>query len=82
MGPSGSGKSSLLRLLNLLTSPTRGEIIYKNKNIQDYVPTELRRSIGYILQNLIYLVKQQKKIYVILMSSMGSNLISAKLIPI
>ena len=50
MGPSGSGKSSLLRLLNLLTSPTRGEIIYKNKNIQDYVPTELRRSIGYILQ--------------------------------
>jgi len=50
MGPSGSGKSSLFRLLNLLISPTDGQILYHNKNIQEYVPTELRRSIGYILQ--------------------------------
>ena len=50
IGPSGSGKSSLFRLLNLLISPTQGQILYKNKNIQEYVPTQLRRSIGYILQ--------------------------------
>ena len=50
MGPSGSGKSSLLRLLNLLMSPTQGEIFYKNKNLLDYVPTELRRKIAYVLQ--------------------------------
>jgi len=50
MGPSGSGKSTLFRLLNLLISPTQGQILYKDKNIQDYVPTQLRRSIGYILQ--------------------------------
>jgi len=50
MGPSGSGKSSLFRLLNLLMSPTQGQIFYKDKNIQDYLPTALRRSIGYILQ--------------------------------
>ncbi len=50
MGPSGSGKSSLFRLLNLLTSSTQGEIFYKNKNIEDYPPTQLRRSIGYVLQ--------------------------------
>jgi len=50
MGPSGSGKSSLFRLLNLLTSPTQGQILYKNKNLQEYIPTQLRRSIGYVLQ--------------------------------
>ena len=50
MGPSGSGKSSLFRLLNLLMSPSTGEIFYHDKNLQEYTPTQLRRSIGYILQ--------------------------------
>jgi putative ABC transport system ATP-binding protein len=50
IGPSGSGKSSLFRLLNLLMSPTQGEIFYENKPILDYTPMELRRNIGYVLQ--------------------------------
>ncbi|WP_196590888.1 ATP-binding cassette domain-containing protein [Pectinatus frisingensis] len=49
-GPSGSGKSSLLRLVNLLQSPTKGNIFYKGKNILDYNPMLLRREIGYVLQ--------------------------------
>lgn len=49
-GPSGSGKSSLLRLLNLLMSPTSGTIFYHNKNIMDYNPIKLRQEIGYVLQ--------------------------------
>lgn len=49
-GPSGSGKSSLLRLLNLLISPTSGTIFYHNKNIMDYNPMKLRQEIGYVLQ--------------------------------
>ncbi|WP_196593886.1 ABC transporter ATP-binding protein [Pectinatus sottacetonis] len=49
-GPSGSGKSSLLRLMNLLESPTEGTILYKDKNIMEYDPMELRSQVGYVLQ--------------------------------
>lgn len=49
-GPSGSGKSSLLRILNLLQSPTEGTVNYKNQNILQYNPMQLRREIGYVLQ--------------------------------
>lgn len=33
IGSSGSGKSTMLRCINLLEEPTGGEIIYKGKNI-------------------------------------------------
>lgn len=49
-GPSGSGKSSLLRILNLLQSPTEGTVSYKNQDIRQYNPMKLRREIGYVLQ--------------------------------
>lgn len=50
IGPSGSGKSSLLRLLNRLDEPTSGMITYKNKNYTEYSPCELRKMIGYLFQ--------------------------------
>ena len=49
-GPSGSGKTSLLRLMNLLRSPTTGTIFYKDRNVIDYDPVQLRREVGYVLQ--------------------------------
>lgn len=50
LGPSGSGKSSLLRLLNRLDEPTNGKIFYNGKDHCEYKPAELRTSIGYLFQ--------------------------------
>ena len=49
-GPSGAGKSSLLRLLNLLRSPSAGTITYKHRPLDQYEPAQLRREVGYVLQ--------------------------------
>lgn len=50
VGPSGSGKSTFLKLCSHLISPTGGVITYNGKNITDYNPTELRKSIVYCFQ--------------------------------
>jgi len=50
IGPSGAGKSSLLRLLNRLDEVTEGEILFQNKPIADYPPTELRKKISFMFQ--------------------------------
>lgn len=49
-GPSGSGKSSLLRLINLLHAPIAGSILVDDLPIDQYEVTQLRRRIGYIQQ--------------------------------
>ncbi len=50
LGPSGVGKTSLLRLFNVLEIPTAGKILYKNRNLLDYSIPELRRRVVMILQ--------------------------------
>jgi len=50
LGPSGSGKSSLLRLINRLDENSGGSILFHNKNIIDFIPCELRCRIGYLFQ--------------------------------
>jgi putative ABC transport system ATP-binding protein len=49
-GPSGVGKSTLLRLINRLEDPGSGEILFKGRPLQSYHPPVLRRSILYIQQ--------------------------------
>lgn len=55
MGLSGSGKSSLLKCLNRLNTPTSGQIIVDGKNILDYDKKELREyrqnTIDMVFQN-------------------------------
>lgn len=51
VGPSGAGKTTIFRLLNGLISPTKGKIYILGKNITEYEPTELRRTVGLALQS-------------------------------
>lgn len=50
-GPSGAGKSSLLFLFNRLQIPIEGTISYKNRLIDTYDISRLRKEVGLVFQN-------------------------------
>ena len=50
VGPSGAGKTSLIRLLNRLDDPTRGEVAFDGRPITDYPVAALRRRVGFVFQ--------------------------------
>ena len=50
VGPSGSGKSSFLRLLNRLDEPTSGIVLLDGQNYRQLSPRELRRRVGMVTQ--------------------------------
>lgn len=52
VGPSGCGKTTLLKMINKLILPTSGTIQIQGKNIQDWDTIALRRSIGYVIQQV------------------------------
>jgi putative ABC transport system ATP-binding protein len=50
VGPSGSGKSSFLRLLNRLDEPTSGTVFLEGEDYRQIEPRELRRRVGMVTQ--------------------------------
>lgn len=50
VGPSGSGKSSFLRLLNRLDEPTSGTVYLEGMDCHEIPPRQLRRQIGMMTQ--------------------------------
>ncbi|MCU7722396.1 ATP-binding cassette domain-containing protein [Actinoplanes sp. KI2] len=52
IGPSGCGKSTILRMINRLIEPTHGRILIDGQNVLERDPVELRRHIGYVIQNV------------------------------
>ncbi len=50
IGPSGAGKTSLLRLLNRLDDAASGEIFYRSRLITEYAVQALRRQVGFVFQ--------------------------------
>jgi osmoprotectant transport system ATP-binding protein len=52
VGRSGAGKSTILKAINRLLSPDSGDIIVRGRHTAEWDPFELRRSIGYVLQDV------------------------------
>ena len=52
IGTSGSGKTTALRMINRMIEPTSGTIEINGKDVTHMNPVELRRSIGYVIQQI------------------------------
>jgi osmoprotectant transport system ATP-binding protein len=52
VGPSGSGKTTAMRLINRMIPITGGDIILGGRSVLDRDPRELRREIGYVIQQV------------------------------
>jgi osmoprotectant transport system ATP-binding protein len=52
VGPSGCGKSTTLRMINRLIEPTSGTILVGGRDVREQNPEELRRGIGYVIQQI------------------------------
>jgi osmoprotectant transport system ATP-binding protein len=52
IGPSGCGKTTTLRTINRLIEPNKGKIFIDGKDITKVHPVELRRTIGYVIQQI------------------------------
>ena len=52
IGPSGCGKTTLLKSINRMIEPNSGEIEIDDQNVNSYNLEELRRNIGYCIQNV------------------------------
>ena len=52
IGPSGCGKTTTMKMINRLIDPTKGEIFINGKPIKNENPVELRRNIGYVIQQI------------------------------
>lgn len=52
IGPSGCGKTTTMKMINRLIEPTNGQIFINDKDIMKEDPVKLRRSIGYVIQQI------------------------------
>jgi osmoprotectant transport system ATP-binding protein len=52
VGPSGCGKTTTLKMVNRLIEPTSGQILIDGRDIAEEDPVELRRRVGYVIQQV------------------------------
>jgi osmoprotectant transport system ATP-binding protein len=52
VGPSGCGKTTAMRMVNRMIEITEGDILLGGRSVRDRKPEELRRNIGYVIQQI------------------------------
>jgi osmoprotectant transport system ATP-binding protein len=52
VGPSGCGKTTTMRMVNRMIEPTEGTVTVDGSNVMDVPAPELRRRIGYVIQQV------------------------------
>src|SRR5689334_24497592 len=52
LGRSGSGKTTTLKLINELLMPSSGELLVDGRSVIEWDPIQLRRTIGYVIQEI------------------------------
>ena len=52
VGPSGCGKTTAMRLVNRMVELTEGDVLVGDRSVRDRRPAELRREIGYVIQQV------------------------------
>src|SRR5680860_984500 len=52
IGSSGCGKTTTMKMINRLIEPSSGQILIKGEDILEANPIELRRNIGYVIQEI------------------------------
>ena len=52
VGPSGCGKTTAMRMANRMVEITEGDILIGDRSVRERTPSELRREIGYVIQQI------------------------------
>ncbi|MFW6308675.1 MAG: ABC transporter ATP-binding protein [bacterium] len=73
VGQSGGGKTTFLRLLNNMISPTKGQIKFRGKELTDYDPINLRREILMLPQNPVVFPGTIRKNFQLAQKYAGQN---------
>lgn len=75
-GKSGSGKSTLLYILSTLDTPTKGQVIYDQKNLENFKRSELynfrNKNIGFVFQ-FHYLIQELTALENVLLPARKAN---------
>jgi len=81
IGPSGCGKTTLLRLINGMTNYDSGQITLMNKDLSGWDKIQLRRSIGYAIQQgglFPHLTIRQNMAFVLSISGLSTQIINER----